>query len=72
LFVACGIAYFLNYEILHLAYHLPDTHPLARLGLVRRLRWLHTLHHDPRRMASSNFNITYPLGDWIFQTLRKK
>ena len=35
LFVACGIAYFLNYEVLHLAYHLPDTHPLARLGLVR-------------------------------------
>ena len=71
LFVASGIAYFLNYEILHLAYHLPDTHPIARLGLVRRLRGLHTLHHDPRRMATSNFNITYPLGDWLFRTLRK-
>ena len=71
LFVACGIAYFLNYEVLHLAYHLPDAHPIARLGLVRRLRGLHTLHHDPRRMATSNFNITYPLGDWLFRTLRK-
>ena len=45
---------------------------VARLGLVRRLRWLHTLHHDPRRMASSNFNITYPLGDVLFRTLRRK
>jgi hypothetical protein len=70
LFVASGIAYFLNYEVLHLAYHLPDAHPLACNGLVRRLRWLHTVHHDPRRMATSNFNITYPLGDWLFGTLR--
>ena len=71
LFVACGIAYFLNYEVLHLAYHLPDTQWLARLSLVRKLRGLHTLHHDPRRMASSNFNITYPLGDVLFGTLRR-
>ena len=71
LFVASGIAYFLNYEVLHLAYHLPESHPLARNALVRRLRWLHTVHHDPRRMATSNFNITYPLGDWLFRTLRR-
>ena len=69
LFVACGIAYFLNYEVLHLAYHLPEAHPLARVGLVRRLRWLHALHHDPRHMASRNFNISYPVCDWLFGTL---
>jgi hypothetical protein len=71
LFVASGIAYFLNYELLHLAYHLPDTHPLARNALVRRLRPLHTRHHDPRRMAHCNFNISYPLCDWLFGTLRR-
>jgi hypothetical protein len=69
LFVACGIAYFLNYEVLHLAYHLPEQHPLARAGLVKRLRWLHALHHDPRRMAHCNFNISYPVCDWLFGTL---
>jgi hypothetical protein len=69
LFIACGIAYFLNYEVLHLAYHLPEAHPLARVALVRKLRWLHALHHDPRRMASSNFNISYPVCDWLFGTL---
>ena len=72
LFVATGLAYFLNYEILHLAYHLPEQHWLARRGLVRRLRWLHMIHHDPRRMAQCNFNITYPLGDWMFGTLRRE
>ena len=69
LFFACGIAYFLNYEVLHLAYHLPEQHWLARSRLVSKLRWLHALHHDPRRMATSNFNISYPLCDWLFGTL---
>lgn len=72
LFIATGIAYFLNYEVLHLAYHLPPDHWLARLGLIRRLRWLHQRHHDPRLMASCNFNISYPLCDWLFGTLRKE
>jgi hypothetical protein len=71
LFVSVGLAYFLNYEILHLAYHLPEEHWLARRWLVRRLRWLHRIHHDPRLMAHANFNITYPLGDWLFGSLRR-
>jgi Fatty acid hydroxylase superfamily len=72
LFIATGLAYFLNYEILHLAYHLPEQHWLAQRWLVRRLRWLHRIHHDPRRMSQCNFNITYPLGDWLFGTLRRE
>ncbi len=72
LFVASGVAYFLHYEILHSAYHLPARHPLARLGLVRRLRGLHQAHHDPQLMARYNFNITWPLGDWLFGTLHRK
>jgi hypothetical protein len=42
LFVASGIGYFLNYEVLHTAYHLPEGHWLARNALVKRLRRLHT------------------------------
>ena len=57
--------------MLHTAYHLPESHWLARVGLVRRLRWLHQAHHDPRLMASRNFNNTYPLGDWLFGTLHR-
>lgn len=71
LFGAVSLGYFLNYEFLHLAYHLPPSHPLARLPLVARLKRLHVTHHDPRLMASRNFNITYPLGDWLFRTLKR-
>jgi hypothetical protein len=68
LFIASGLAYFLNYELLHTAYHLPPDHWLARNALVVRLRGLHRTHHDPRLMAHHNFNITYPLCDWLFRT----
>lgn len=72
LFVAMSIGYFLNYEFLHLAYHLPETHPIAKLSLVRRLRELHLAHHDPRRMTRYNFNITYPIGDLLFGTFHRR
>lgn len=71
LYVATSLAYFLNYEFLHAAYHLPPSHPIARLPVIGRLKRLHTTHHDPRLMASCNFNITYPIGDLLFGTLRR-
>ena len=72
LFVATSIGYFLNYELLHLAYHLPEAHPIARVPLIRRLRWLHQVHHDPCLMTRCNFNITYPIGDLLFGTLHRR
>lgn len=69
LFVLTAMAYFLNYEALHLCYHLPEQSPIGRLPVIRRLRRLHQAHHDPRLMARCNFNITYPLGDLLFGTL---
>lgn len=69
--IAAGVAYFLHYEVLHSAYHLPAAHPLARNRLVRRLRGLHAAHHDPALMTRYNFNITWPLGDWVFGTLHE-
>jgi hypothetical protein len=68
LFVMVALAYYLNYELLHLAYHLPEGSPLLRLPFIVRLRRLHHRHHDPRLMATRNFNITYPIGDWLFGT----
>jgi sterol desaturase/sphingolipid hydroxylase (fatty acid hydroxylase superfamily) len=71
LMLATGIAYYLNYEFLHLAYHRPPQHWMARVPGVARLKWLHTVHHDPRRMAQCNFNITYPICDRLFGTLHR-
>jgi hypothetical protein len=72
LFVATAVAYFLNYELLHFAYHADPAGRLARLPFMGRLRRLHTLHHRPSLMQSSNFNITYPIGDWLFGTLYRE
>jgi hypothetical protein len=70
LFVIIALGYYLNYELLHLAYHLPEDSGLLRLPFLRRLRRLHHQHHEPGSMAHANFNITYPIGDWMFGTRR--
>lgn len=68
LFVAVALGYYLNYELLHLAYHLPEDSRLLNTPFVRRLRRLHHRHHRMEVMAHANFNITYPIGDWLFRT----
>jgi sterol desaturase/sphingolipid hydroxylase (fatty acid hydroxylase superfamily) len=68
LYLATAMFFFLSYEWIHLAYHLPDSR-LGRLSLVRRLRELHRRHHDPRLMKRWNFNITVPVFDVIRGTL---
>lgn len=69
LHLATSMLFFLAYEWMHLAYHLPPEHPIGRLGAVRRLRELHRRHHDPRLMKRWNFNVTVPVFDWIHGTL---
>ena len=36
---------------------------------MRRLRRLHTVHHDVSRMTRCNFNITFPICDRLYGTL---
>ena len=69
LFVATNMAYVLSYEWLHLSYHLPADHPIARIGWLRRLQRHHAIHHDPRLMQRWNFNVTVPLWDWVQGTI---
>lgn len=68
LFVATAIGYFITYEFLHFAYHMEEASWVGRLGIVRRLRQHHTRHHDPTLMGKYNFNITFPIFDWVFGT----
>jgi hypothetical protein len=72
LFVATAMAYFLTYEWLHFCYHLPETHPLSRPRLMCALRRHHTVHHDLRRMGHHNFNISFPIFDWVMGTTWKE
>ncbi|HXU81666.1 MAG TPA: sterol desaturase family protein [Polyangia bacterium] len=71
LYVATAMGYFLTYEWLHFCHHLPAEHPLARVGVLRRLRAHHQTHHDPARMNAHNFNITFPICDRLFGTLAR-
>jgi hypothetical protein len=67
--VATASAYYLNYEWLHFAYHCDPNSRIGRIPGLRFLRKLHLNHHDPRLMTRYNFNITYPIGDWVFRSL---
>lgn len=68
LFAATSIAYFLNYEWLHLAYHGPPGSWIFRLPGIAGLRRHHARHHDPALMSHYNFNITYPIADHLMGT----
>jgi hypothetical protein len=69
LFVATSLMFFLMYEWLHLAYHIPADTRLGRNPLIAKLRSLHQRHHDPALMKRWNFNVTVPLFDWLHGTL---
>lgn len=69
LFAQTLIAGYLGYEIFHACEHLPPDHPVSRLPWLRQMRQLHTLHHRRGLMQSRNFNIVFPLWDWLYGTL---
>lgn len=68
LFVLTAAAYFLNYEILHFCYHLDERSWIGKLPFMNVLRRHHTVHHDRKLMTRYNFNITYPICDFLFRT----
>jgi hypothetical protein len=68
LFVLAATFYYLLYEVLHLSYHLPEDHAVARWTLVRRLQPHHRTHHEPGLMTSGNYNVSIPLFDWLLGT----
>lgn len=68
LFLIASMVFFLTYEWLHMAYHLPETTWLGGRKIIARLREVHRRHHDPRLMKRWNFNVTVPVFDWILGT----
>ena len=54
-YVATTLAYYLNYEWLRLAYHLPETHLVYSIPGLKFLRRLHYRHHDIKEMDKYNF-----------------
>ena len=68
LFLMTSAVYVVGYELSHLAYHLPESSFVYRLPLLRTLREHHARHHLPGLMQKANFNVTIPLGDFLFGT----
>ncbi|MEO8797720.1 MAG: sterol desaturase family protein [Polyangiaceae bacterium] len=68
LFVATAMGYFLTYEWLHFAYHLPPESTVGRSRVIAALRRHHQAHHDLGLMGRYNFNITFPICDALFGT----
>lgn len=71
LFLAAAMLYLMTYEALHLAFHLPRSHPLRRLRPVAALAPHHARHHDPRRMQRFNFGVTSALWDRVRGTVAR-
>jgi hypothetical protein len=71
IFYLAAALYFLAYETMHALYHMPDAF-LRRVGLggalFQRMRSHHRHHHRLDRMAHVNFNVTFPLMDWLLGT----
>lgn len=67
-FLASVVAYYLVYEWLHTLHHWPRESWLGRRRLVSRLRRHHEAHHDVRRMIRGNWNVSFPLWDWLLGT----
>ncbi len=70
-FIMGAAIYFILYEVFHYASHLPIDHPLLKIPFFLYMREHHRIHHDPTLMRDYNFNIVYPLSDWLFKTIYK-
>ncbi len=68
LLVATNVALYLNYEAFHYCCHVKDDHIVRRIPLVNTIRRHHIAHHAPVVMMTRNFNLTYPIADWLFGT----
>lgn len=69
LFGGCLVLGYLMYEVFHACEHLPPDNPVTRLPWIRQMRRLHELHHRRELMQERNFNIVFPLMDYLLGTL---
>lgn len=70
-FALCGYGYYLLYELLHFSYHAGENAFVKKLPFIRKFSRAHILHHQAKLMAHYNFNITFPIWDWLLGTSYK-
>ena len=72
LFFLSVLGYYFVYEWFHFAHHLRRDSWLGRRKVVGWLRRHHTRHHELALMEKGNFNVSFPLSDWLLGTMLPK
>lgn len=67
-FALVAYGYYLLYEILHFSYHAGDTSFVRAMPWIKGLARRHIEHHQVKKMAHYNFNITFPIFDKLMGT----
>lgn len=68
LLLLTNVALYLNYELFHYCCHVKDDRIVRHIPLVNSIRRHHIAHHNTAIMMERNFNLTYPIADWVFGT----
>ncbi len=68
LLLITNTALYLNYEFFHFCCHVKDDRIIRHIPFVNTIRRHHAAHHNTSIMMERNFNLTYPIADWMFGT----
>ena len=68
LLMCTTVGMYLNYEFFHWCCHVKDDRIVRFAPFVNSLRRHHIAHHNQAIMMERNFNLTYPIADWLFDT----
>lgn len=68
LLLITNVGLYLNYELFHYCCHVKDDRIVRHIPLVNSIRRHHVAHHNTAIMMEKNFNLTYPIADWFFDT----
>jgi sterol desaturase/sphingolipid hydroxylase (fatty acid hydroxylase superfamily) len=68
LLLTTNVFLYLNYELFHYCCHVKDDRIVRHIPFVNTIRRHHLGHHNMAIMMEKNFNLTYPIADWLFGT----
>jgi hypothetical protein len=68
LLMCTTVGIYLNYEFFHWGCHVKDDSIVRRVPFMNTIRRHHIAHHNQAIMMEKNFNLTYPIADWLFAT----
>lgn len=68
LLLITNVGLYLNYELFHYCCHVKDDRIVRHIPFVNTIRRHHVAHHNTAIMMERNFNLTYPVADWLFDT----